>query len=110
MGLFPLASYKSGCFKCGSLTSRSIHFNSTYECRFFSSLSLLPCFISGVHGEWMSNLLLWTGMLEHFDRTIYILFVGNLKRMGAYSGLEHIGLVAVGLSSEDQFCTLFFYI
>ncbi len=48
---------------------------------------------------WMNHILLWSGFLSLFVSTVYILKVNHLKRMFAYSGLEHMGLVAIGLAS-----------
>jgi hydrogenase-4 component F len=48
---------------------------------------------------WMNHILLWSGMLSIFVSAVYILKVNHLKRMFAYSSLEHMGLVAIGLAS-----------
>jgi hydrogenase-4 component F len=48
---------------------------------------------------WMNHILLWSGFLSIFVSTVYILSVNHLKRMFAYSSLEHMGLVAIGLAS-----------
>jgi hydrogenase-4 component F len=98
MGLFPLQAIKVDALNVapspvGAFIS-TILMNAGFLAlyRFYHALS------PGSTGEWMNNLLMWTGMLSILIATIYMLFVGNLKRMGAYSGLEHIGLIAVGLS------------
>jgi hydrogenase-4 component F len=98
MGLFPLQTIKVDALTVApspvgafiSTVLMNAGFLALY--RFYHALS------PGSIVEWMNNLLLWTGMLSILIATVYILFVGNLKRMGAYSGLEHIGLIAVGLS------------
>ncbi|OIP05495.1 MAG: hypothetical protein AUJ97_00750 [Bacteroidetes bacterium CG2_30_32_10] len=48
---------------------------------------------------WMNQVLLWCGILSIFVSTVYILKVSHLKRMFAYSSLEHMGLTALGLAS-----------
>jgi hydrogenase-4 component F len=48
---------------------------------------------------WMNQILLWCGILSMFVSTVYILKVNHLKRMFAYSSLEHMGLTAIGLAS-----------
>lgn len=48
---------------------------------------------------WMNQILLWSGILSIFVSTVYILKVNHLKRMFAYSSLEHMGLTAIGLAS-----------
>jgi hydrogenase-4 component F len=98
MGLFPLQAIKVDALNVapspvGAFIS-TILMNAGFLAlyRFYYALS------PGSITEWMNHLLMWTGMLSILIATIYMLFVGNLKRMGAYSGLEHIGLIAVGLS------------
>lgn len=49
--------------------------------------------------EWMNNILLWSGALSIFVSAVYILKVNHLKRMFAYSTLEHMGITAIGLAS-----------
>lgn len=97
-GLFPLQTIKVdaltvapspvGAFISAALMNTG--FIALY--RFYQALS-----VPGIH-EWMSNLLMWSGMLSVLIAAVYMLFAGNLKRLAAYSGMEHIGLVAVGLS------------
>jgi hydrogenase-4 component F len=48
---------------------------------------------------WMNQIMLWCGILSIFISTVYILKVDHLKRMFAYSSLEHMGLSAIGLAS-----------
>ena len=48
---------------------------------------------------WMNHILLGCGILSIFVSTVYILKVNHLKRMFAYSSLEHMGLTAIGLAS-----------
>ncbi len=47
---------------------------------------------------WMNQVLLWCGLLSIFVSTVYILKVNHLKRMFAYSSLEHMGLTALGIA------------
>ena len=47
---------------------------------------------------WMKDLLLWTGILSVGVSAVYLLSVSHLKRISAYSSLEHMGLAAIGLS------------
>jgi hydrogenase-4 component F len=48
---------------------------------------------------WMNQVLLWSGFLSVFVSAVYILRVNHLKRMFAYSSLEHMGITALGLAS-----------
>ena len=55
----------------------------------FSHTSILP---------WMNNLLMITGMLSLFFSAVYILKVKIVKRMFAYSSMEHAALVMIAFS------------
>src|SRR5674476_112050 len=48
---------------------------------------------------WMNQVLLWCGLLSIFVSSVYILKVNHLKRMFAYSSMEHMGLAAIGLAT-----------
>lgn len=47
---------------------------------------------------WANKIILITGFLSVFVATVYMLRVKNLKRMFAYSSVEHMGLIMVGLA------------
>jgi len=46
---------------------------------------------------WANNILLITGALSVFIAVVYLLRVNHFKRMSAYSSLENMGIVAIGL-------------
>jgi len=48
---------------------------------------------------WMNQILLWSGILSIFVSAVYIMKANHLKRMFAYSSLEHMGITAAGLAS-----------
>ncbi|MBK9733647.1 MAG: hypothetical protein IPO92_01245 [Saprospiraceae bacterium] len=49
--------------------------------------------------SWANNILLISGFLSVFVAAIYMLSVKNLKRMFAFSGVEHMGLIIIGLAA-----------
>jgi len=55
----------------------------------FSTTSILP---------WMNKILLITGMLSLFFAAAYLLKVRNIKRLFAYSSMEHASLVMIAFS------------
>jgi hydrogenase-4 component F len=55
----------------------------------FSTTSILP---------WMNKLLVITGVLSLFFAAVYVLRVKNVKRMFAYSSMEHASLVMIAFS------------
>ena len=48
--------------------------------------------------QWMKEILLWTGVLSVAVSAVYLLSVGHLKRISAYSSLEHMGLATIGMA------------
>jgi len=49
--------------------------------------------------HWMNTVLLVCGLLSIFVSAVYLVRVRHLKRMSAYSSLEHMGLAAIGLAT-----------
>lgn len=47
--------------------------------------------------QWANNILLISGLLSVFVSTVYLLKVKNIKRMFAYSSVEHMGLVILAM-------------
>ncbi len=60
--------------------------------RFYQIISPTTIFL------WANNIILITGFLSIFVATVYILRVKNLKRLFAYSSVEHMGLIMIGLA------------
>jgi len=56
----------------------------------FAHTSILP---------WMNMILLLCGLISIIVSAAYLLKVNHLKRMSAYSSIEHMGLAAIGLAS-----------
>lgn len=48
-------------------------------------------------GDWARMLMLITAILTLFIATIYMARISNVKRMLAYSGIEHMSVVTIGL-------------
>jgi hydrogenase-4 component F len=48
---------------------------------------------------WTNKILLISALLSVFVATVYMLRVKNIKRMMAYSGVEHMGIVMLGLAA-----------
>lgn len=56
----------------------------------FSHTPILP---------WMNMILMLSGIISIIVSAAYLLKVNHLKRMSAYSSIEHMGLTAIGLAS-----------
>jgi hydrogenase-4 component F len=61
--------------------------------RFYGILSHTSIF------PWAGRVMLISGLLSVFVATVYMLSVKNFKRMFAYSSVEHMGLIVLGLAS-----------
>lgn len=48
--------------------------------------------------NWMSHVMMIIGILSLLVATVYMLKVDNYKRLIAYSSVEHMGLITIGLS------------
>jgi hydrogenase-4 component F len=48
---------------------------------------------------WTNKIMLISAILSVFVATVYMLRVKNIKRMMAYSGVEHMGLVMLGMAA-----------
>lgn len=49
--------------------------------------------------SWINQVLLWCGLISILVSAAYLLKVKHLKRMSAYSSIEHMGLAAIGIAS-----------
>jgi hydrogenase-4 component F len=56
----------------------------------FSQTPILP---------WINHVLLWSGLLSILVSAAYLLKVKHLKRISAYSSIEHMGLAVIGIAS-----------
>ncbi|HLZ89334.1 MAG TPA: proton-conducting transporter membrane subunit [Puia sp.] len=61
--------------------------------RFYNIISHTSIF------PWAGKILLISGVLSIFVATVYMLKVKNFKRMFAYSSVEHMGLIVLGLAA-----------
>ena len=48
--------------------------------------------------SWVNNIMIISGLLSIFVAAVYMTRITNIKRMFAYSSIEHMGLVVLGLS------------
>lgn len=48
---------------------------------------------------WANHIIMLAAVLSVFVATVYMLRVKNIKRMMAYSGVEHMGIVMIGIAA-----------
>jgi len=65
--------------------------------------------ISGGHNGWASSLLTGFGLTSVGIAAVFILFQKNLKRLLAYSSIEHIGIMSFGLGLGGMGTTAAFF-
>jgi len=49
--------------------------------------------------KWTNNIVLISALLSVFVAAVYMMRVKNIKRMMAYSGVEHMGIVMLGIAA-----------
>lgn len=49
--------------------------------------------------SWANTIMIISGILSIFVASVYMTRIKNIKRMFAYSGIEHMGLVVLGLAA-----------
>lgn len=49
--------------------------------------------------DWANTIMLISGVISIFVASVYMTRIKNIKRMFAYSGIEHMGLVVLGLAA-----------
>lgn len=49
--------------------------------------------------DWANSIMLISGVISIFVASVYMTRIKNIKRMFAYSGIEHMGLVVLGLAA-----------
>ena len=49
--------------------------------------------------SWANTIMIISGLLSIFVAAVYMTRIKNIKRMFAYSGIEHMGLVVLGLAA-----------
>jgi len=61
--------------------------------RFYAVMSRTPL------QHWANTVMIIAALLSIFVATVYMTRIKNIKRMFAYSGIEHMGLVVLGLAA-----------
>ncbi len=99
MGLFPMHTIAVDAHTVAPPPISAFISTTLMNVGFVSIFRTYSLMANTVIQPWMNHVLLWSGLLSIFVSTVYILKVSHLKRMFAYSSLEHMGLTAIGLAS-----------
>ncbi len=97
MGLAPMHTWKPdtygeapgmvGAFMSGGLTS----------CAFLLLIRVQRILAAGGQGPWTRHLLIFMGLLSMLFAAVFMLGQRDIKRLLAYSSVEHMGILALGL-------------
>lgn len=97
LGLFPMftagvdAKDKAPAPAGALLASSLMNLGFCGICRVYAAISGTPV------GDWARMIMLTAALITLFIATIYMVRIGNVKRMLAYSGIEHMSVVTLGL-------------
>jgi hydrogenase-4 component F len=99
MGLFPMQSVAIDAHTVAPPPISAFISTTLMNVGFVSIFRTYTMFAhTSIHG-WMNHVLLWCGLISIIVSAAYLLKVKHLKRMSAYSSIEHMGIAAIGLAS-----------
>lgn len=98
MGLFPMQTITVDAHTVAPPPISALISTALMNIGFVAIYRFYSAFTDTVILQWMKELLLWTGILSVAVSAVYLLSVGHLKRISAYSSLEHMGLATIGMS------------
>jgi hydrogenase-4 component F len=98
MGIFPLHTVCIDAHSVAPAPVSAIISTSLMNVGFVSVFRFYQLFSHTELHPWMSHILLIIGALTLLVATAYMLKVDNYKRLIAYSSIEHMGLITIGIA------------
>jgi hydrogenase-4 component F len=98
LGVFPLHTVCIDAHSVAPGPVSAIISTSLMNVGFVSVFRFFLLFAATSLNDWMTHVLLIMGALSLLFATVYILRVDNYKRLIAYSSVEHMGLVTIGIA------------
>ena len=98
MGVFPLHTVCIDAHSVAPGPVSAIISTSLMNVGFVSVFRFYQLFVHTSLYGWMSHVMLIIGVLSLLVATIYMLKVDNYKRLIAYSSIEHMGLITIGIA------------
>jgi hydrogenase-4 component F len=98
MGVFPLHTVCIDAHSVAPGPVSAIISTSLMNVGFVSVFRFYQLFVHTTLFGWMSHVMLIIGVLSLLVATIYMLKVDNYKRLIAYSSIEHMGLITIGIA------------
>jgi hydrogenase-4 component F len=98
MGVFPLHTVCIDAHSVAPGPVSAIISTSLMNVGFVSVFRFYQLFAHTSLYSWMSHIMLIIGVLSLLVATVYMLKVDNYKRLIAYSSIEHMGLISIGIA------------
>lgn len=98
MGVFPLHTVCIDAHSVAPGPVSAIISTSLMNVGFVSVFRFYQLFAHTTLYSWMSHVMLIIGILSLIVATVYMLKVDNYKRLIAYSSIEHMGLISIGIA------------
>jgi len=97
MGLAPMHTWKPDAYGEAPGVVGAIFAGGTTSCAFLIFIRIYHiCFAAGEHA-YMQKMLLFIGFLSMLTAALFMIRQKDLKRMLAYSSVEHMGILMIGL-------------
>ncbi|HEX2957482.1 MAG TPA: proton-conducting transporter membrane subunit [Chitinispirillaceae bacterium] len=97
MGLAPMHSWKPDAYGESPGVVGAIFAGGITSCAFLALLRVYHICIAANEGPYVSKLLILMGLLSMTVAALFMIRQRDLKRMLAYSSIEHMGILAIGL-------------
>lgn len=99
MGLFPMHTAAIDAHTVAPPPISAFISTTLMNVGFIAIFRTYTMFVHTVILPWMNHVLMACGLISIIVSAAYLLKVNHLKRMSAYSSIEHMGLAAIGLAS-----------
>jgi hydrogenase-4 component F len=97
MGLAPMHTWKPDAYGEAPGVVGAVFAGGVTSCAFLAFLRVWQICIAAGEGAWASRLLLFMGLLSMAVAGLFMIGQRDFKRMLAYSSVEHMGILVVGL-------------
>lgn len=97
MGLAPMHTWKPDAYGEAPGVVGAIFAGGVTSCAFFALLRVYHICLAAGEGAYISRLLLAVGFLSMVVAGLFMVGQRDFKRMLAYSSVEHMGILAIGL-------------
>ncbi|MCH7535313.1 MAG: protein kinase [Bacteroidetes bacterium] len=102
MGLFPLHTICIDAHTAAPPPISAFISTTLMNVGFMGIFKVYTIIIQSDAHEWARNVLLLAGIVSIAIAAVQLLKVNHFKRMFAYSSLEHMGIVALGLAAAHE--------